>query len=136
MDILLLKHLYISPNGDIFALSIIQLIKSMKNLKENQIDEHKNFASMTDSEKQEYYQSEIDSLNSDLELAQSMTEQEAQNHFNVDSKSEIISMLNDYLKSAQESLECISFEDDDFDNNFYGDPAFSSEEDYNNYKFR
>lgn len=81
--------------------------------------------------KERYYENEIISITSDIEIAENMTEEEMQEYFNTDdSKEDFIAFLIQEKQDAEKHLM------DEGENEWQTvDTGFSSEDDYLRYKF-
>lgn len=81
--------------------------------------------------KERYYENEIISITSDIEMAENMTEKEMQEYFNTDdSKEDFIAFLMQEKQDAEKHLM------DEGENEWQTvDVGFSSEDDYLRYKF-
>lgn len=77
----------------------------------------KSFYDMTDSEKYDYYQREVEELEETISTIEKMTEPEAQEYLNAgdDSKEEILSYLKEDLETAIQNRDEYAQDDDDYD---------------------
>lgn len=81
--------------------------------------------------RERYYENEIISITSDIEMAENMTEKEMQEYFNTDdSKEDFIAFLMQEKQDVEKHLM------DEGENEWQTvDAGFSSEDDYLRYKF-
>lgn len=72
---------------------------------------------MTDSEKYDYYQKEVEELQETISTIEKMTEPEAQEYLNAgdDSKEEILSYLKEDLETAIQNRDEYAQDEDDDD---------------------
>lgn len=77
----------------------------------------KSFYDMTDSERYDYYQKEVEELEETISTIEKMTEPEAQEYLNADneSKNEILQNLKEDLETAIQNRDEYAQDDDDYD---------------------
>lgn len=77
----------------------------------------KSFYDMTDSERYDYYQKEVEELEETISTIEKMTESEAQEYLNADneSKNEILQNLKEDLETAIQNRDEYAQDDDDYD---------------------
>lgn len=108
----------------------------MNNISQADKKSHKSFSCMSRSEKFDYYQSDIDSCNDDLEKPETMSEEEAQAYFNWDySKDGIRGFIEEELEYAVDAQSEYVESDESEKSEWLGDPGFSSAQDYFHYKY-
>lgn len=84
----------------------------------------KSFYDMTDSEKYDYYQKEVEELQETISTIEKMTEPVAQEYLNAgdDSKEEILSYLKEDLETAIHNRDEYAQNDDDYDDYYDDEP--------------
>ena len=89
----------------------------MNNSQEKKETISKSFFDMTDSERYDYYQNEVEEIKNTISTIEKMTESEAQEYLNAgdDSKEEILKYLNEDLEIAIKNRDEYAQDDDDYD---------------------
>ena len=89
----------------------------MNNSQEKKETISKSFFDMTDSERYDYYQNEVDEIKNTISTIEKITESEAQEYLNAgdDSKEEILKYLNEDLEIAIKNRDEYAQDDDDYD---------------------
>lgn len=89
----------------------------MNNSQEKKETISKSFFDMTDSERYDYYQNEVDEIKNTISTIEKMTESEAQEYLNAgdDSKEEILKYLNEDLEIAIKNRDEYAQDEEDDD---------------------
>lgn len=95
----------------------------MNNSQEKKETISKSFFDMTDSERYDYYQNEVDEIKNTISTIEKMTESEAQEYLNAgdDSKEEILKYLNEDLEIAIKNRDEYAQDEEEEDDDDYDD---------------
>ena len=96
----------------------------MNNSQEKKETISKSFFDMTDLERFDYYQKEVEELQETISTIEKMTEPEAQEYLNAgnDSKEEILKYLNEDLEIAIKNRDEYAQDDDEDDDDYDDEP--------------